>query len=630
MSQPATKSLTRLAWLARDIERKRMAHIRLADAAKTLQATGTVVDGELWLQGQLDARLTAALTQLDRLLEISNVQAAVAELDELEATLDSPEWDAAAQILDDLQARWAAQEQQLKQADDQIAEWQTGFRDLLAQIEEARRARAPIRRAENELLRLQGLKEQADRALRERNLPVLTDLVEQLHNQQTGTSALAAQIKEKTDASRPIARQADLLLLQSPLLENRYEYTVLMRTPSEPGTHSINIRDSSTISCQDRQLMSAAIDQVTQAVNTGLARKFSLRSENAVAPANGPAPAAPLAPTEAPAPTVPPPAPEPPPIPVPDNDTVRQWFAVEPGGPRGPVDVTGLAEEVGDLMYRLFMPEQMQQYLTGTPCSLTITTNDLELPWELMWYQGNFLCLDRPVARLPMGRAFPRVQVQRARMGRKLRFLLIHADPVGNLPAAKAEIERIEEALKEEWKDQIEIDVLLQDKAKGQEVNRILRKGLYDVIHYAGHAAFDPDDPDLSGLLLHDSEVFFAQKIRRLLEGRPLVFLNACESGRTANEQDLQTVGQYLQKPAEGLASAFIYGGALGCIGALWPVYDQPAAEFAVNFYRQVLEGAMIGEAMRQARLAIKHQYPDQITWAAFALYGDPTFRLVD
>jgi hypothetical protein len=38
----------------------------------------------------------------------------------------------------------------------------------------------------------------------------------------------------------------------------------------------------------------------------------------------------------------------------------------------------------------------------------------------------------------------------------------------------------------------------------------------------------------------------------------------------------------------------------------------------------------MIGEAMRQARLAIKSQYPDQITWAAFALYGDPTFRLVD
>ena len=125
-------------------------------------------------------------------------------------------------------------------------------------------------------------------------------------------------------------------------------------------------------------------------------------------------------------------------------------------------------------------------------------------------------------------------------------------------------------------------------------------------------------------------EVFFAQKIRRLLEGRPLVFLNACESGRTANEKRPQEVKQYLQKPAEGLASSFIYGGALGCIGALWPIYDKAAAEFALEFYGRVLEGHMIGEAMRQARVRSREAHPQHITWAAFVLYGDPTFRLVD
>ena len=63
---------------------------------------------------------------------------------------------------------------------------------------------------------------------------------------------------------------------------------------------------------------------------------------------------------------------------------------------------------------------------------------------------------------------------------------------------------------------------------------------------------------------------------------------------------------------------------------ALWPVYDRPAAEFAIEFYNRVLEGHMIGEAMRQARRVIRDRHPGQITWASFVLYGDPTFRLVD
>jgi CHAT domain-containing protein len=292
--------------------------------------------------------------------------------------------------------------------------------------------------------------------------------------------------------------------------------------------------------------------------------------------------------------------------------------------------VNEMARDVGDLMYRLFMPEQMQSYLGDTPCSVTITTNDLALPWELMWHRDQFLCLDRPVARMPMGQAFPRVPAQPVRAGEKLRFLLVYADPRGNLPAAGREVARIEEGLKEVWADQIQIDVLRREAAEGRKLNDVLRAGTYDVIHYAGHAAFDEEEPDLSGLLLHGEEVFFAQKIRRLLEGRPLVFLNACQSGRTANEERPQEVEGYLQKPAEGLASSFIYGGALGCIGALWPIYDRPAAEFAIAFYNRVLEGYMIGEAMRLARVRIKEAYPAQITWAAFVLYGDPTFRLVD
>ena len=43
-------------------------------------------------------------------------------------------------------------------------------------------------------------------------------------------------------------------------------------------------------------------------------------------------------------------------------------------------DPTKLVRYVGDLMYRLLLPEPMQDYLLNNKCSLTITTNDLELP----------------------------------------------------------------------------------------------------------------------------------------------------------------------------------------------------------------------------------------------------------
>ena len=400
-------------------------------------------------------------------------------------------------------------------------------------------------------------------------------------------------------------------MLRSPKVNQCYEYAVLLRTPSEPGSHGINIQDSTTLVEQDHDQIIDTVRLITGQVNAGLARNFvSQQAGPSGTPSQPPGVDAVAA--------------------TPENAAESRHLYT--GSVREPVsfqNVNDLARDMGDLMCRLSIPEPIKRYLNDTVCALTITTNDLELPWELMCFDNKFLCLERPVARLPMGKAFPRSDVRASNAGEKIRFLLIYADPQGNLPEAGREIKQIKEGLEKEWQDQIEINVLERETAQGRKLNEALRAGNYDVIHYAGHAVFNESNADLSALVLHEEERFFGQKIRRLLEGRPLVFLNACDSGRTANEQEPQEVSRYLQKPAEGLASSFIYGGALGCIGALWPIYDHPAAEFAVGFYTRVLEGHMIGEAMRLARCQIKEKYPNQITWAAFVLYGDPTFRLV-
>src|SRR5262249_52240408 len=156
--------------------------------------------------------------------------------------------------------------------------------------------------------------------------------------------------------------------------------------------------------------------------------------------------------------------------------------------------------DTGDLLFRIVVPEQIHPYLSPA-CSLTVTTNDLELPWELMVVEGQPLCIRQPVARMPMGRALPRRRQFRTGEG-KLRFLLIHADPAGTLPKAGKEITDIETALTNELGDRIEVVRLNPSEVSGAELNNALRGGRYDVIHYAGHAKFEKDNGELSGLLV--------------------------------------------------------------------------------------------------------------------------------
>jgi CHAT domain-containing protein len=600
--------LRRITWELAD-KRRRLDEVLglLGD----VEQGGEVVAGESRMLNELASKLDRAQQIRHVLQGERSTQEATQKLAELEALLGDAEWAMADEIKQDLEQRAELRREMVRRYEDQIAEWQDIVQNLEMRLREARRFRAPVIREERTVLHLQALVERTTRALRDQQFGMLPGSFAQLEERKDEPERLAAEITQKTGAARPFAPQADLTLLRSPLVDQGYEYTVLLRTPSESGTQGTNIQGSSMLVDQDRQLMIDTIDQVTSAINLALARQFESRSHQA--PEEG-APITEQADLYAM---------------VGPEDGIRLLSPVELGDePMARLRVNDLTRDVGDLMYRLFLPEQMQRYLRDTPCSLTITTNDLELPWELMWHGDQFFCLERPVARMPMGQAFPREATPPSRAGKKLRFLLI-ADPTGNLPSAGQEVQRIREGLEVDWNGQIEIDVLDGEDAQVRRLNEVLRAGTYDVIHYAGHAVFDYEDPDLSGLLLHDKGVFFAQSIRRLLEGRPLVFLNACQSGRTASETGPQAVQQYLQRPVEGLASSFIDGGALGCIGAVWPIYDRPAAEFAIDFYGHVLEGYMIGEAMRRTRIAIRDRYPNNITWAAFTLYGHPTSQLV-
>lgn len=152
-------------------------------------------------------------------------------------------------------------------------------------------------------------------------------------------------------------------------------------------------------------------------------------------------------------------------------------------------------------------------------------------------------------------------------------------------------------------------------------VMKALADGNYDWWHFIGHARSDRDDPEFNTSVSLTGDWGLTP---RALSGRgancgrsrPLVFLNACETGR--NWQGLTDIG--------GWAKGFIDAGATAFIGTLWPISDQKAALFAQLFYQYLLVGLPIGRAVRQARLQLREGF--DTTWLAYTVFADPLAAL--
>jgi CHAT domain-containing protein len=529
-------------------------------------------------------RLRTLISQASELVnQLANGSEAGAIRDALEVLLNAGDWRLGRELVDELTKKAEEQERTIVELAGALHEHQTTVDRMRRQLDTATRSGALVSREGEEVSLLEDLVKQSERALGERRYPDALQLIHRLQNagdnRRTSDQVLAA-IKDATTTAQAISQRDELLVIGQQVEKKQWDYTLLLR--SDQGS----IQDRTTLCVEDRERARGVADRVAANVNHGIRAK----RQRELAPASKP-------------------------------DGIA------------PVDMQQHLRRIGELLYRLFVPESMHRVLRRhrgrQASSLVLTTNDLELPWEVLHDGDEFLCLTRPVGRMVMGRAMPREKRFR-QPNPKLRFLIVYADPDKNLPGAESEIEIIEKELRSRWKDRIEIDVWKRpDEVTGEQFNDALIEGRYDVIHYAGHASFREDDPELSGLLLTNGEMLYAQKLWRLLSGHPLAFLNACESGRAANEQETP-VTSYMGKPAEGIASALLDGGAIACVGALWPVYDDAAAEFAVSFYDYLLRGHLVGEALRRARVDSKERHPEAVTWASFALYGDPTSRLAE
>jgi len=209
--------------------------------------------------------------------------------------------------------------------------------------------------------------------------------------------------------------------------------------------------------------------------------------------------------------------------------------------------------------------------------------------------------------------------------------MLLIVNPTGDLPGAKKEGDRIRQLVGDT--PALELDVLEGPEATFNAVRSALSSGKYDVVHYAGHAFFEPTDRMSSGILCHGHEVFSGAEATKLERLPALMFFNACESGRIRSVGKSEPVSAISKKNvAESIranvsfAEAFLRGGVGNFVGTYWPVGDDAADKFSDTFYKELVKGKTIGDAVVEGRRTIEKSR--SVDWANYVHFGSRTFTL--
>jgi CHAT domain-containing protein len=145
----------------------------------------------------------------------------------------------------------------------------------------------------------------------------------------------------------------------------------------------------------------------------------------------------------------------------------------------------------------------------------------------------------------------------------------------------------------------------------------------HSVFHFAGHAVFNAEQPELSYLALASdggagTGILRAREIGDLrLSNVAVVVLSACSSSSPRASRT---------GAITGLAYSFLRAGVPATISTVWDVEDDTAAEVVVRFHRHLAAGAPTAEALRSAQLeALNSARPELAapdTWAAFTYTG--------
>ena len=205
----------------------------------------------------------------------------------------------------------------------------------------------------------------------------------------------------------------------------------------------------------------------------------------------------------------------------------------------------------------------------------------------------------------------------RSRRRERLRILVATAEPKGAAPVAAREEAALVRRGFRPLVDAGLCSVSVLARATPEALHRRLSDQTVDVLHYVGHGSYDEDARE-GCLFLEDGKgrpkpvdaAAFRQIVGR--RGTDLVFLNACESGR-GGRVDFN----------RGMAPALIAAGVPAVMANQYAVLDTAATTFARELYAALARGRSLGDATREARVALGHSVgAGALDWAVPVLFA--------
>ena len=282
----------------------------------------------------------------------------------------------------------------------------------------------------------------------------------------------------------------------------------------------------------------------------------------------------------------------------------------------------------GETLAGMILPDDVIAVLDAMRDHHLVVVHDAtaaKIPWETLCINGWF-----PAAGKGLSRRYAAEHLPVARWSEPQRHdgtldVLLVVNPTEDLPGAAAEGRRLRRVLGDDRG--VRITVIEGEAATRERLLAEFRSGRYDVVHYAGHAFFDAEQPARSGLVCAGQTVLGGRDLAGLGDLPTLVFFNACEAGRVRGQGSNRgpTIETRVARNV-GLAESFLQGGVANYLGTYWPVGDSAAELFSTTFYTSLVEHAALGSALGSARDAVRAT--GSVDWADYIHYGSYDFVL--
>src|SRR5207247_4223026 len=203
----------------------------------------------------------------------------------------------------------------------------------------------------------------------------------------------------------------------------------------------------------------------------------------------------------------------------------------------GQIESTGFSFQklpsFGAKLARLLLADEVITVLQTVGDRHLIVVHDAgasRVPWETLCVNGHFPASAAGLSRQYLADNLSVAKWLEERRQHTMLNLLLIVNPTGDLSGAEAEGKRIRELFGSS--PAVKIVQRHGQNAKRTTLLADFRSGQYDIIHYAGHAFFDPVSPERSGILCHNRQVLSGADLVGLGNLPSLVFFNACEAGR--------------------------------------------------------------------------------------------------